>query len=156
MGRERLCGSACGQGAGPEEWRARVRAWHRLNLAKKTRVDGEPAPDNNEEYLLYQTLLGAWPMTSDAGEHDAFVARIQRFMEKALREAKVHMSWINPSPEYDAAVGGFIARLLDRAQPNEFLDDFLPFQARVSEIGIRPAMISARRCGCSGWRSGSA
>src|SRR5207302_3371940 len=77
----------------PHEWRVRVRAWHRLNRGKKTRVDGEPAPDNNEEYLLYQTLLGAWPLAPFADEQDAFVERIQRYMHKALREAKVHGSW---------------------------------------------------------------
>jgi (1->4)-alpha-D-glucan 1-alpha-D-glucosylmutase len=120
----------------PDEWRARVRAWHRLNLAKKTRVGSEPAPDNNEEYLLYQTLVGAWPLGSDAGEHAAFVERIQRYMHKALREAKVHVSWINPHPEYDQAVRAFIARLLDQSQRNEFLEDFRPFQARVAELGF--------------------
>jgi (1->4)-alpha-D-glucan 1-alpha-D-glucosylmutase len=120
----------------PDEWRTRVRAWHRLNRAKKTRGDGEPAPDNNEEYLLYQTLLGAWPAGADADGHDAFVERIQRYMHKALREAKVHVSWVNPRPEYDEAVRTFIARLLDRSTPNEFLDDFLPFQARVADLGI--------------------
>ena len=57
-------------------------------------------------------------------------------MHKALREAKVHVSWINPHPAYDEAVRNFIARLLDRTQPNEFLDDFRPFQARVAELGI--------------------
>jgi (1->4)-alpha-D-glucan 1-alpha-D-glucosylmutase len=120
----------------PDEWRTRVRAWHRLNRAKKTRIDGEPAPDNNEEYLLYQTLLGAWPLAPGAGEHGAFVERIQRYMHKALREAKVHMSWVNPRPEYDEAVRSFIARILDPSQPNEFLDDFRPFQARVAGLGI--------------------
>jgi (1->4)-alpha-D-glucan 1-alpha-D-glucosylmutase len=119
-----------------DEWRTRVRVWHRQNLAKKTRIDGEPAPDNNEEYLLYQTLAGAWPLDSDAGEHDAFVERIQRYMHKALREAKVHVSWINPRPEYDQAVRNFIARLLDQSQQNEFLDDFRPFQGRVAELGL--------------------
>jgi (1->4)-alpha-D-glucan 1-alpha-D-glucosylmutase len=120
----------------PDEWRTRVRVWHRQNLSKKTRIDGEPAPDNNEEYLLYQTLVGAWPLDSNAGEHDAFVERIQRYMHKALREAKVHVSWINPRPEYDQAVRNFIARLLDQSQRNEFLDDFRPFQARVAELGL--------------------
>jgi (1->4)-alpha-D-glucan 1-alpha-D-glucosylmutase len=57
-------------------------------------------------------------------------------MHKALREAKVHVSWVNPRPEYDEAVRAFIARLLDRSGPNDFLDDFLPFQARVADLGI--------------------
>ena len=119
-----------------DEWRARIRAWARLNRAKKTRVGGEPAPDRNEEYLLYQTLLGAWPLTAADDEHEALVERIQRYMHKALREAKVHVSWVNPRPEYDEAVRNFIARLLDRSQPNEFLDDFRPFQVRVAELGM--------------------
>jgi (1->4)-alpha-D-glucan 1-alpha-D-glucosylmutase len=120
----------------PDEWRKKVRAWHRLNRAKKARVDGEPAPDNNEEYLLYQTLVGAWPLAPSPQEHDAFVERIQRYMHKALREAKVHVGWINPRPEYDEAVRNFIVRLLDQSEPNEFLEDFRPFQARVAELGI--------------------
>jgi (1->4)-alpha-D-glucan 1-alpha-D-glucosylmutase len=120
----------------PDEWRARVRAWRRFNRGKKARVDGVPAPDRNEEYLLYQTLLGAWPFAGGPGQSEAFVERIQRYMQKALREAKVHVSWINPRPEYDEAVRGFIARLLDPSGPNAFLDDFVPFQARVAELGI--------------------
>jgi (1->4)-alpha-D-glucan 1-alpha-D-glucosylmutase len=121
----------------PGEWRARVRAWHRLNRGKKTRVDGQPAPDKNEEYLLYQTLLGAWPVAPvGAAEHANIVERIQRYMHKALREAKVHVSWLKARPAYDEAVRGFIATLLDPSRPNDFLDDFLPFQARVTELGI--------------------
>ena len=89
----------------PLEWRAHVRTWHRLNRRHRSLVDGRPAPDPNEEYLLYQTLIGAWPMepVSDA-EHAAFTERIQRYMFKALREAKVHASWVHPNPAYDAAV----------------------------------------------------
>ena len=121
----------------PDEWRARVRAWHRINRGKKSLVDGQPAPDKNEEYLLYQTLLGAWPAgPASIGEQADFIERMQRYMHKALREAKIHASWINPSPEYDEAVRGFIGALLDQSRPNEFLDDFLPFQARVAELGI--------------------
>jgi (1->4)-alpha-D-glucan 1-alpha-D-glucosylmutase len=121
----------------PQEWRARVRTWRRLNREKKTRIEGQPAPDPNEEYLLYQTLVGAWPAApSGAAEPQDFVERVQRYMHKALREAKVHVSWINPRPEYDEAVRGFIAALLDPSGPNEFLDDFRPFQARVAELGI--------------------
>jgi (1->4)-alpha-D-glucan 1-alpha-D-glucosylmutase len=126
----------------PQEWRARVRAWRRLNRERKTRVDGRLAPDPNEEYLLYQTLLGAWPAPppADAAEHEGFVERIQRYLHKALREAKVNVSWINPRPEYDEAVRRFIAALLDASGPNEFLDDFRPFQARIAELGIYNAL----------------
>ena len=120
----------------PQEWRERVRAWQRLNRGKKALVDGEPAPDRNDEYLLYQTLIGAWPFSSAPDSHEIFVERIQRYMHKALREAKTHVSWINPRPEYDQAVQNFVTALLDRSGSNAFLDDFLPFQGRVAELGM--------------------
>jgi len=120
----------------PQKWRERVRVWHRLNRGKKMLVEGDHAPDKNDEYLLYQTLIGAWPASPAPAEHEAFVERIQRFMHKALREAKTHVSWINPRPEYDQAVHSFVAALLDQSGPNAFLEDFLPFQARVAELGM--------------------
>ena len=81
----------------PAEWYRAIRAWQRLNEEKKIQVAGEAVPSANEEYFLYQTLLGAWPLTpmDDAGHAD-FVGRIHTYMEKALREAKVNTSWINP------------------------------------------------------------
>ncbi len=121
----------------PREWRWRLGRWHRLNTDKKRLVDGQPAPDTNEEYFLYQTLVGAWPVmpVSDA-EYAEFAERIQRYMFKALREAKVRVSWVNPHPEYDMAVRGFIDAILDRSRRNRFLDDFLPFQQKVANWGM--------------------
>lgn len=121
----------------PQEWRFRLRKWHRLNRRKKTPVGGLPAPDKNEECLLYQTLLGAWPPEPPAeDEYAEFAGRIRRYLLKAIREAKVHTSWINPDPEYDAAVERFVAAVLDRSAPNPFLEDFLPFQRRIASWGI--------------------
>src|SRR5207244_10362053 len=74
----------------PREWRAALTRWTRLNGRKKLSVQGRVAPDRNEEYLLYQTLLGAWPL---GGVDDEFVRRIGDVMLKALKEAKVHTSW---------------------------------------------------------------
>ncbi|MFQ5830642.1 MAG: malto-oligosyltrehalose synthase, partial [Candidatus Methylomirabilia bacterium] len=121
----------------PQEWRFRLRKWQRLNRRKKGVVDGQPAPDRNEEYLLYQTLVGAWPIepVSEAG-YVEFTERIQQYMFKALREAKVHVSWINPQPDYDAAVQRFIAEILDRSGENAFLEDFLPFQRKIAAWGM--------------------
>jgi len=121
----------------PREWRTRVRRWRWINRRKKATVDAQPAPDANEEYLLYQTLVGAWPpgALSDAAYAD-FTERIQRFMFKALREAKVNVSWIGPRPEYDDAVRQFVGGLLDRSAPNPFLDDFLPFQRMAAYWGM--------------------
>src|SRR5262249_51136459 len=95
----------------PEEWGDALERWHQLNAAKKTTVDGAPAPDRNDEYLLYQTLLGAWPPGQEVPD-EGFRRRIAAYMQKATKEAKVHTSWINPNEEYDAAVAGFVAALL--------------------------------------------
>ena len=98
---------------------------------------GEAVPSANEEYFLYQTLLGAWPLnpTDDAG-HAEFLGRIHIYMEKALREAKVNTSWINPNTEYEAAFHSFLDAILDRTAGKPFLDHFAPFQSRIAKAGI--------------------
>ena len=64
--------------------------------------DGDPIPDANEEYFIYQTLVGTWPVTPlDEAERETYADRIVQYMEKALREAKLHTSWMNPSEEYE-------------------------------------------------------
>jgi (1->4)-alpha-D-glucan 1-alpha-D-glucosylmutase len=125
----------------PDEWRAGLERWSRLNDAHRQTVDDEPVPGPNEEYLLYQTLLGAWPLEPyTAEEYGKFVERIQAYMEKALHEAKVHTSWINPNPEYDAAVREFVGRILNEEIGRPFLEDFRPFRRRVSHYGLYNAL----------------
>jgi (1->4)-alpha-D-glucan 1-alpha-D-glucosylmutase len=86
---------------------------------------------------LYQTLIGAWPLTQlDEQEHEGFRARIQDYMTKASREAKVYTSWVNPDHEYEEAVRQFVAAVLNRSEANDFLDDFLPFQRRIAQYGM--------------------
>jgi (1->4)-alpha-D-glucan 1-alpha-D-glucosylmutase len=117
----------------PEQWAARVTRWRELN-ARHRRHD---APDANEEYLIYQTLLGAWPLEPwEAGEYDAFVGRVQAYMVKAMREAKVHTSWTNPNDAHEQAVQGFIAAILDESTGGEFLADIRPLRQRVSHVGL--------------------
>src|SRR5262249_37599530 len=78
------------------EWPAALARWARLNSARKTVVEDQPAPDRNDEYLLYQTLLGSWPPQPLQGPALAeFRERIAGYMRKATKEAKVHTSWIN-------------------------------------------------------------
>jgi (1->4)-alpha-D-glucan 1-alpha-D-glucosylmutase len=121
----------------PKEWRARLGRWHRLNRKKRLMVDDQPTPDPNEECLLYQTLIGTWPLGDVGGAAwDAFHARIQQYMTKALREAKVHTSWINPNQSYEDAVARFISTILDRGSARAFLEDLANFVARVSRWGI--------------------
>ncbi|AWM38868.1 Maltooligosyl trehalose synthase [Gemmata obscuriglobus] len=115
------------------EWTQHVSRWSGYNRAHKTEVDDRLAPDANEEYLLYQTLVGAWP--GRAGVSDEFRQRIRDYMKKALAEAKVHTSWINPNAEYEAAVAAFIDRTLDPQQSDTFLLELDEFADRVAGLG---------------------
>ncbi|HEX9137897.1 MAG TPA: malto-oligosyltrehalose synthase, partial [Nitrospirota bacterium] len=119
----------------PREWADRARSWARMNKKKKTVIDGVEAPDRNEEYLLYQTLVGAWPIEPMEGKvHDDFIQRIKDYMLKASREAKVNTSWINPNREYEDALLNFIDDILLPA--SLFLKDFRPFQRMISYYGL--------------------
>ena len=121
----------------PGEWEDRVLGWRRLNARHRGKAGGLIAPHPNEEYLLYQTLVGAWPMGAvSAEEHATFVNRIQAYMKKALREAKVHTSWTNPNEAYDDAICAFVASILDEGKSREFLSDFRRFQQTISERGM--------------------
>jgi (1->4)-alpha-D-glucan 1-alpha-D-glucosylmutase len=120
----------------PAEWEAALGRWSRLNSSKKIVVDDQPAPDRNDEYLLYQTLLGAWPAEPlTAGVLAAFRQRIADYMRKATKEAKVHTSWVNPNEEYDDAVGQFIVRVLPDCLDEPFLQDLLAFQRKLAFFG---------------------
>ncbi len=121
----------------PAEWYRAIRTWQRLNEPKKMQVAGENVPSANEEYFLYQTLLGAWPLTPmDAAGHADFVGRIHTYVEKALREAKVNTSWISPNTEYEAAVHSFLDAILDNSAGNLFLEQLAPFQAKIATAGM--------------------
>ncbi len=121
----------------PREWRAAVGRWHRWNRRHATEVDGRPAPDKNDEYLLYQTLVGAWPLLPPWPEDSAgFTARIQDYMLKAAKEAKLNTSWINPNTAYDEALRSFVARALDPTPGNRFLADLAVFHPPVALLGM--------------------
>jgi (1->4)-alpha-D-glucan 1-alpha-D-glucosylmutase len=121
----------------PDEWHEHVLRWGALNEMHRRKVGGRLAPGRNEEYLIYQTLLGAWPLEPyGAEEYAAFLKRVQAYLEKAMREAKVHTSWTSPSADYESAVKEFVARLLDEKSGGEFLRDFRPFQKRVADLGL--------------------
>ena len=118
----------------PDVWKPAVLKWRALNRRFKTEIGGALAPDPNEEYLLYQTLVGTWPF-ADA-DRSQFADRICSYMTKALREAKVRTSWLSPDEEYEEAVRRFVKAILDPRRAGSFLDAFLPVQARVAEFGI--------------------
>jgi (1->4)-alpha-D-glucan 1-alpha-D-glucosylmutase len=122
----------------PGLWRLRVREWRRFNRDHKRLVNGRPAPSPNDEYLLYQTLAGAWPSSplDNTDNWKMFGERMENYMLKAIREAKQNTSWINRNAEYESAVLSFVRALLTQGAQNRFLNDFLPFQRRVARIGL--------------------
>jgi (1->4)-alpha-D-glucan 1-alpha-D-glucosylmutase len=125
-----------------EDWRARVRRWAKLNQRRKTLIDGVQAPNANDEYHLYQILLGSWPLELswpdplDEGRLAVYRERVGGYATKALREAKERTSWAVPNEAYERAMLDFIGRLLDATRRNVFLDDFRPFAARVAALGM--------------------
>jgi (1->4)-alpha-D-glucan 1-alpha-D-glucosylmutase len=112
------------------EWARMVAEWTRINRRKGREIGGLRAPDRNEEYLLYQTVVGALPFERPDA---SFTARIVEYMRKATKEAKVNTSWINPNEAWDAALAAFVESVLgDRA----FLASLQPFAARVAHYGM--------------------
>ncbi|MFO7979725.1 MAG: malto-oligosyltrehalose synthase [Candidatus Aminicenantes bacterium] len=116
----------------PDEWEEKIKTWRQLNSRFKSRVKGAPAPDANDEYFLYQTLVGSYPFLPRDLSH--YQERIKNYLVKAVREAKVHTAWIEPDHEYEQAFVDFFQSIL---QPgSEFVKDFVPFQKRMAFYGI--------------------
>jgi (1->4)-alpha-D-glucan 1-alpha-D-glucosylmutase len=121
----------------PGDWHQALRRWHHLNRVHKTEVAGLSAPTPNDEYLLYQTLLGAWPLEmAEAAACTQFKDRIREYMQKAVREAKTHTSWISPHAPYEDALSRFLYRILDPSRSSEFLESFLSFEERIAKAGM--------------------
>jgi (1->4)-alpha-D-glucan 1-alpha-D-glucosylmutase len=121
----------------PAAWRLALRHWHKANNGLKQRVDGLLIPSPNDEYFIYQTLLGIWPQGKpDANEMACLSARLAEYLVKAVREAKVHTSWINPNTIYEDAVLAFADALVNAPVESVFMTDFLPFQRRIARLGI--------------------
>jgi (1->4)-alpha-D-glucan 1-alpha-D-glucosylmutase len=121
----------------PHEWRESVIRWGRMNRRKKTLIDGQGVPDRNEEYLLYQTLVGVWPIDPmSEAEYETFKKRIRDYMLKAVREAKVNTSWISPNVPYEENLMKFINAILSSSSSNYFPIDFESFQKKVSTFGM--------------------
>lgn len=117
----------------PEEWQTRLTQWSQWNQAKKGKVNGLLVPEPNMEILLYQTLLGAWPLS--AGEAAKFKKRLNGYAVKAAREAKVFTDWLRPDRKHEDALTRFIESILEISVKNKFLEDFLQFQEKVAYYG---------------------
>jgi (1->4)-alpha-D-glucan 1-alpha-D-glucosylmutase len=117
----------------PREWNIRLHRWAEMNKSKKTDVNGRLSPSANEEVLLYQSMLGIWPVESlNLAE---LKPRLESFMQKAAREAKTHSSWVSPNEHYEQAIRNFIEAILDEASANAFLPDFAEFFASIAVYG---------------------
>ena len=111
----------------PEQWEAALGAWGAQSARHKRLVEGAPAPDRNDEYLLYQTLIGVWPLEGlvdgwSPRDDAAFRARIVAYMHKATKEAKRLTSWVNPNAAYDDALRQFVEAVLDAPLPEAVLE----------------------------------
>jgi (1->4)-alpha-D-glucan 1-alpha-D-glucosylmutase len=128
----------------PRLWQQALSRWSRWNKKHKTQRDEETLPDRNDEYFFYQTLLGAWPLGRvGPPQMDDFRERIQAYMQKAMHEAKVHTSWINPNPAFDQAVRQFVAGVLDEHRSRRFLEDFTHFRQRVDHYALFSSLSQA-------------
>jgi (1->4)-alpha-D-glucan 1-alpha-D-glucosylmutase len=123
----------------PHEWAREAGKWMRITKNYRTVVDGDPAPDRNDEYRFYQVLIGAWPVDVSADITDApaeFVERVQRYMLKSVRESKIHTSWLTPHEPYENALRHFVQHVLTGRGGARLLAVLLPFQRRIAVVGM--------------------
>lgn len=117
----------------PTIWNREVRSWREMNRDKKVVRDGVESPTANDEYLLYQTLVGAWPLSASEDPPSSFAQRIRDYMLKAVREAKDKTSWRNPDADYESALSAFVDAVLGCAK---FRKVFTSFQRGVAFTGM--------------------
>jgi (1->4)-alpha-D-glucan 1-alpha-D-glucosylmutase len=121
----------------PALFRLNASQWRKLNRGKKRTIDGQLAPSRNDEYLLYQTLIGAWPFeSSESADWKTFSERIEQYMLKAIRESKEFTSWANPNAAYEDATSRFVRAILDPGARNQFLRQFSAFHSLISRVGM--------------------
>ena len=118
----------------PDEWAAEIANWSAENAARKKAIEGRDVPDANEEYLIYQALIGLWP--NDRTELPSICERLQAYTIKAIREAMVHTRWTEPNRAHEEAVSAFIERILSPQEKSEFLCRVARFAQRISYAGM--------------------
>ena len=122
-------------------WRLWLRRWSLANRSHRTEVHGESAPARVDEYHFYQALLGIWPAEPpDKKQHDSLRERLKAYMLKAVREAKLRTSWINPDAEYEAALERFVTESL--ANPL-FLKELAEVMPHFAHLGLLVSLSQA-------------
>ncbi len=136
----------------PDEWIARVEEWRRWTRGQKRRVGARVLPDENSEYLLYQTLVGLWPLHArgrpfgtipPARVMAVLATRVGAYMRKAVREAKLETAWVRPRPRFEAALDAFVAAVLDvdgGPEARRFLAAVDAFVGRIERPGLWNAL----------------
>ena len=118
----------------PDEWNLRVKKWYNMNLKYKKEHSGRFFPDKNDEYFLYQTIVGTLPF--DERPDEVYKKRVKDYAIKVVREAKVYTAWVKPDEIYENAFLNFIDNILSESDSNLFLDDLLDFHRITSFYGI--------------------
>ncbi len=127
------------------EWEAALGRWMRLNAPLKKDLDG-PAPDACDEIMLYESLVGAWPLGLSADDRDGVAAleeRLAAWQEKALREGKRHSGWAVPDASYEAACREFLHQVMDPGRVSHVLQDIAAFVERIAAPGAINALSQA-------------
>ena len=128
----------------PEEWTKQVTTWSRLLRARRGDLDGSAPPDRNDEYMLFQLMIGSWPIELLDDVHDdaldAYRGRLAGALEKSLREAKLHSSWASPDTAYEDAMRGFMEDALETGR-GSFMSTFLPFAAKIARLGVQNSLV---------------
>jgi (1->4)-alpha-D-glucan 1-alpha-D-glucosylmutase len=121
----------------PAEWRLHAARWRRFNRSHRRKLEELEAPARNDEYLVYQTLIGAWPSGElESLALDELRERIERYVLKVVREAKTFSSWLNPNEAYEAALASLVRGMLTPPGNQRFMKDFVPFHRRVAWFGM--------------------
>jgi (1->4)-alpha-D-glucan 1-alpha-D-glucosylmutase len=128
----------------PDEWERAIWRWHHLNESLRIKIEGTEVPDANEEYLLYQTLVGTWPLPGlDFIQHERYIRRIRDYLLKASKEAKVQTSWISPNHAHDRGLAEFVEAAMRPGADNRFIADFTEFADRVATAGMLNSLSQA-------------
>lgn len=124
----------------PTEWRAAINRWTRLNRRHKTMLDGALAPHRIDEWVLYQTLVGTWPLVGVSGVDATYIKRMQEYLRKVVREAGRFSNWVNPNTAYEDALLAFVAGMLNKRRSRAFLADIDGFVAAQRDAAFANAL----------------
>lgn len=123
----------------PQRWAERVGRWAELQRRHARALEPAAAlPHPNDEYLLYQTLVGAWPFEDGSFDERALAAlreRVQAYMLKAVREAKERTSWTHPDDTYESGLAHYVESLLSQLEPNPVLGEIRQFVREIAPFG---------------------